>query len=107
MVFRRGATACARAESGTGRRSRKSGSPPAEPRRRTFSLAPAAAILEPGRRDRYGTQRREAITGSVSTVSAAAATFGVVTNVDQMIQARAAGVEVTRNRASRAPARRS
>src|SRR5439155_1646252 len=34
---------------------------------------------------------------SVSTVSAAAANVGVVTNVDQMIQARAAGVEVTRN----------
>jgi len=45
----------------------------------------------------YGTQRREAITGSVSTVSAAAANVGVITNVDQMVQARAAGVEVTRN----------
>src|SRR6266436_963899 len=61
------------------------------------SLAPAAAILEPVVVTGYGTQRREAITGSVSTVSAAAANVGVVTNVDQMIQARAAGVEVTRN----------
>jgi len=60
-------------------------------------LAPAAAILEPVVVTGYGTQRREAITGSVSTVSAAAANVGVVTNVDQMIQARAAGVEVTRN----------
>src|SRR2546425_1125317 len=61
------------------------------------SLAPAAAILEPVVVTGSGTQRREAITGSVSTVSAAAANVGVVTNVDQMIQARAAGVEVTRN----------
>jgi TonB-dependent starch-binding outer membrane protein SusC len=60
-------------------------------------LAPAAAILEPVVVTGYGTQRREAITGSVSTVSAAAANVGVVTNVDQMMQARAAGVEVTRN----------
>ena len=62
-----------------------------------IALAPAAAILEPVVVTGYGTQRREAITGSVSTVSAAAANVGVVTNVDQMIQARAAGVEVTRN----------
>src|SRR6266705_4462873 len=62
-----------------------------------ISLAPAAAILEPVVVTGYGTQRREAITGSVSTVSAAAANVGVITNVDQMIQARAAGVEVTRN----------
>jgi TonB-linked SusC/RagA family outer membrane protein len=61
------------------------------------TLAPAAAILEPVVVTGYGTQRREAITGSVSSISAAAANVGVVTNVDQMIQARAAGVEVTRN----------
>src|SRR2546426_8244797 len=62
-----------------------------------LTILPAAAILEPVVVTGYGTQRREAITGSVSTVSAAAANVGVVTNVDQMIQARAAGVEVTRN----------
>src|SRR3989454_6425523 len=61
------------------------------------SLAPAAAILEPVVVTGYGTQRREAITGSVSTVSAAAASVGGATTADQMIQARAAGVEVTRN----------
>src|SRR6059036_1749195 len=49
-----------------------------------ISLAPAAAILEPVVVTGYGTQRREAITGSVSTVSAAAANVGVVTNVDQI-----------------------
>lgn len=63
----------------------------------TLSLAPAAAILEPVVVTGYGTQRREAITGSVSTVNAAAANVGVVTNVDQMLQGRAAGVEITSN----------
>ena len=62
-----------------------------------FSLLPAAAILEPVVVTGYGTQRREAITGSVSTVDANAANVGVVTNVDQMLQARAAGVEITQN----------
>jgi TonB-linked SusC/RagA family outer membrane protein len=62
-----------------------------------FSLLPAAAILEPVVVTGYGTQRREAITGSVSTVNAAAANVGVITNVDQMVQGRAAGVEITQN----------
>src|SRR5881398_3193853 len=61
------------------------------------SLVPAAAILEPVVVTGYGTQRREAITGSVSTVNADAANVGVITNVDQMIQGRAAGVEITQN----------
>src|SRR6266566_6482880 len=61
------------------------------------SLAPAAAILEPVVVTGYGTQRREAITGSVSTVNAAAANVGVKTNVDQLIQGRAAGVQVIQN----------
>src|SRR5205809_1743713 len=62
-----------------------------------ISMVPAAAILEPVVVTGYGTQRREAITGSVSTVSANAANVGVITNVDQMLQARAAGVEITKN----------
>src|SRR5207244_2558051 len=62
-----------------------------------ISLAPAAAILEPVVVTGYGTQRREAITGSVSTVEGSAANVGVVTNVDQMIRGRAAGVEITQN----------
>src|SRR5438128_190473 len=61
------------------------------------SLAPAAAILEPVVVTGYGTQRREAITGSVSTVSGSAANVGVVANVDQMIQGRAAGVDIIQN----------
>jgi TonB-dependent starch-binding outer membrane protein SusC len=62
-----------------------------------FSLLPAAAILEPVVVTGYGTQRREAITGSVSTVEGSAANVGVVTNVDQMVRGRAAGVEITQN----------
>src|SRR6267154_2648535 len=58
------------------------------------SLAPAAAILEPVVVTGYGTQRREAITGSVSTVDADAANRGVTVNADQMIQGRAAGVDI-------------
>src|SRR5213593_2488928 len=62
-----------------------------------FTMVPAAAILEAVVVTGYGTQRREAITGSVSTIDATAANRGVVTNVDQMIQGRAAGVEITQN----------
>ena len=62
-----------------------------------ITMTPAAAILEAVVVTGYGTQRREAITGSVSTIDATAANRGVVTNVDQMIQGRAAGVEITQN----------
>src|SRR5438309_3248336 len=62
-----------------------------------LALLPAAAILEPVVVTGYGTQRREAITGSVSTVDAAAANVGVQTNVDQLIQGRAAGVDITQD----------
>ncbi len=60
-------------------------------------LQPQAAILEPVVVTGYGTQRREAITGSVSTIDAHAADVGVVTNVNQMIQGRAAGVSIIQN----------
>src|ERR1043166_1233843 len=63
----------------------------------SLALVPAAAILEPVVVTGYGTQRREAITGSVSTVNAAAANVGVQTNVDQMISGRAAGVDISQN----------
>src|SRR5947207_15503733 len=59
-----------------------------------LALVPAAAILEPVVVTGYGTQRREAITGSVSTVDADAANRGVTINPDQMIQGRAAGVDI-------------
>ena len=62
-----------------------------------LTLQPGAAILEPVVVTGYGTQRREAITGSVSSVDATAANVGVVTNVSNMIQGRAAGVTITPN----------
>src|SRR5258706_403758 len=45
-----------------------------------FALAPQASILEPVVVTGYGSQRREAITGSVSTVQADVANVGVKTN---------------------------
>jgi iron complex outermembrane receptor protein len=62
-----------------------------------FAMQPQAAILDPVVATGYGRQRREAITGSVSTIDAPSANRGVKTNVDQLIQGRAAGVEVTQN----------
>ena len=62
-----------------------------------FSLAPAGVILEQVVTTGYGTQRREAITGSVATVSGDDANVGVVTNANEMIQGRVAGVELTAN----------
>jgi iron complex outermembrane receptor protein len=62
-----------------------------------FALAPQASLLEAVVVTGYGTQRREAITGSVSTVDATSANVGVKTNVDQMLQGRAAGVDIIQN----------
>ncbi len=45
----------------------------------------------------YGTQRRVAITGSVATVSADEANVGVISNANQMIQGRVAGIQITEN----------
>jgi iron complex outermembrane receptor protein len=45
----------------------------------------------------YGTQRREAISGSVATINADQADVGVVTNANQMLSARVAGVQMTQN----------
>ena len=62
-----------------------------------FTLTPAAVVLSQMVTVGYGTQRREAITGSVATVNAEAADVGVVTNVNEMIQGRAAGVTTVMN----------
>lgn len=62
-----------------------------------FLLSPQAAILEPVVVTGYGSQRREAITGSVATVSADVANVGVKTNADQLLQGRAAGVNILQN----------
>jgi hypothetical protein len=42
----------------------------------------------------YGTQRREQITGSVSTVNADQANVGVITNATQLIEGRSPGVQI-------------
>ncbi|HKO14969.1 MAG TPA: SusC/RagA family TonB-linked outer membrane protein [Gemmatimonadaceae bacterium] len=63
----------------------------------TFSLTRQAAVLSEVVTTGYGTQRREAITGSVATVQAAQANVGLVTNADQMLQSRVAGVQLTQN----------
>ncbi len=62
-----------------------------------FALQPLAIALGEMVTVGYGTQRRQAITGSVATVDADAANVGVVANVNQMIQGRAAGVNVVSN----------
>ena len=62
-----------------------------------FRLAPQAAALGEIVVTGYGTQRREAISGSVSTIDAEAANVGVIANANQMIQGRVAGVHMTTN----------
>jgi iron complex outermembrane receptor protein len=62
-----------------------------------FALHPQAALLEALVVTGYGSQRREAITGSVSTVAPATADVGVLTNVNGMLQGRVAGVSITTN----------
>jgi len=62
-----------------------------------LALSPQAAILEPVVVTGYGTQRREAVTGSVATVDPTTANVGVQTNVNQMLEGRTAGVNITTN----------
>ena len=62
-----------------------------------FTMSRQAAVLEEVVTTGYGTQRRLAITGSVASVDADKANVGVTTNVNQMIEGRAAGVQITQN----------
>jgi iron complex outermembrane receptor protein len=62
-----------------------------------FQLRAVAAVLSEIVTVGYGTQRREAITGSVSTVKADEAKVGVIPNASSMLSARVAGVNVTLN----------
>jgi iron complex outermembrane receptor protein len=62
-----------------------------------FSLVRQAAVLSEVVVTGYGTQRREAISGSVATVNADAANVGVIANANQMLQGRVAGVQMTTN----------
>jgi TonB-linked SusC/RagA family outer membrane protein len=63
----------------------------------SFTMNRQAAVLSEIVVTGYGTQRREAISGSVATVSGDQADVGVVTNANQMLQARVAGVQMTQN----------
>jgi TonB-linked SusC/RagA family outer membrane protein len=62
-----------------------------------FSLQPEAVLLEELVAVGYGTQRREAITGSVATVDAEEANVGQITAPTQLIQGRVAGVQIVQN----------
>ncbi|HUG41317.1 MAG TPA: TonB-dependent receptor [Longimicrobiales bacterium] len=58
-------------------------------------LQPEAIALEGILVTGYGTQRREAITGSVSSVDVEEANVGVISNATDMIHGRVAGVQVS------------
>ena len=62
-----------------------------------FSLQAQAVVLGEVVSIGYGTQKRQAITGSVATVNADDANKGVITNAQQMLEGRVAGVNVTSN----------
>ena len=62
-----------------------------------FSMSKQAAVLEEVVTTGYGTQRRLAITGSVATVDADQAKVAVPTNVTNLIEGRATGVQITQN----------
>src|SRR5690349_9613992 len=62
-----------------------------------FTVTRQAAVLSEIVVTGYGTQRREAISGSVATIDANQANVGVVTNANQMLEARVAGVQMTQN----------
>ncbi|MGH7680337.1 MAG: SusC/RagA family TonB-linked outer membrane protein [Gemmatimonadaceae bacterium] len=65
--------------------------------RQDFSMTAQAAALGEIVVTGYGTQRREAISGSVSTINADAANVGLITNASQMLQGRVGGVQMIAN----------
>ena len=62
-----------------------------------MALGAQAAVLSDIVVTGYGTQRRESITGSVSTIDADQANVGVITNATQLLQGRVAGVQMVTN----------
>src|SRR5215831_10784288 len=62
-----------------------------------FHLAPQPAVLTEMVVTGYGSQRREAITGAVSTVEAKDADVGVITNATQLLEGRATGVQIVQS----------
>ncbi len=63
----------------------------------TLALDRRAIALEDVVTVGYGTQRREAITGSVATIDASVANVGIIPDVNHMIEGRAPGVTVIMN----------
>jgi len=70
---------------------------PGAPATADFAIAATATRLTEVVVTGYGTQRREAITGSVATVDADEANVGVVANANQLMQGRVAGVNIVQN----------
>jgi iron complex outermembrane receptor protein len=62
-----------------------------------FRLTPQSTVLTEVVVTGYGSQRREAITGSVAKVEGTDANKGVVTNATQLVQGRVAGVQIIQN----------
>jgi iron complex outermembrane receptor protein len=62
-----------------------------------FVMSAVAATLSEVVVTGYGSQRREAITGSVSTVQADDANKGVIANPNQLVQGRVTGVNIITN----------
>ena len=62
-----------------------------------FSLQRQAVVMDEIVVTGYGAQRRAAITGSVVSVNADEANVGVITNANDLIQGRVAGVSITQN----------
>jgi TonB-dependent starch-binding outer membrane protein SusC len=62
-----------------------------------FALDRQAAVLQEVVTTGYGTQRRLAITGSLATIDASQASTATPTNVTNLIEGRATGVQLTQN----------
>lgn len=62
-----------------------------------FSLQRQAVVMDEIVVTGYGAQRRAAITGSVASVDADQANVGVITNANELIQGRVAGVHISQN----------
>ncbi len=62
-----------------------------------FSLQRQAVVLDEIVVTGYGSQRRVEITGSVASVNADEANVGVITNANDLIQGRVAGLQITQN----------
>jgi TonB-linked SusC/RagA family outer membrane protein len=62
-----------------------------------FALPAQAAVLGEMVVTGYGAQRRQSITGSVASIEADQANVGVITNANQMLQGRVAGLQMTSN----------